>query len=623
MKIKKLNKYVWFIGLLLLSVTMSISGIGCNSGGGSGSNLAKKNISRIGGAASNNTGRSRIPAGTPGSGFSATCYDNGEIYVANQSSNSITVYSRTASGNVAPLRTISGTTTGLYRPGGITVDTVNNEIDIVNGSDNYYNNSITVYSRTASGNVAPLRTISGTTTGLNSPNGIAVDTVNNEIDVANHYGPVTVYARTASGNVMPLRIFYPGIFSYMKSFWGIAVDPVNNEIYITDNVNGMGIPYQTAIIVYPRTASGNVAPLRTISGTTTGLDWPWGIAVDTVNNQIDCSSAQSSASTGCMLAGAVDCNNGYYCLSGTMCAQSGGQTMCYTGFCAATCSDGSCCPSGYTCAPKGGCMPSSAVDCGNGYCCPSGATCAQSGGKTVCDSGTCGTTCSDGSCCPSGDTCASIGCIPTGAIDCSNGYYCPSGTTCGQAIFTSGQTKTVCNGGAGSVACSDGTYTYCPSGDTCAYAGGCIPSGTVDCNNGYYCSAGTTCSPTTNGQTVCNPVAPRYSCSGSSCVSDPNGSYTASNCNNACGGGGGGSTCSSDSDCSAFGTNCCSGRSNAFCESDHLCHCCEVLCGGVSGNCYCNPSCSSSSGCPTVGDVCWESACTFPLGGAPNNLTCQ
>ncbi|HMA29924.1 MAG TPA: hypothetical protein VKS23_08670, partial [Thermoanaerobaculia bacterium] len=65
-------------------------------------------------------------------------------------------------------------------------------------------NSIMVYARTANGNVAPLRTIAGAATGLNAPDGLAVDTVNNELVVANQGNSVTVYARTANGNVAPL-----------------------------------------------------------------------------------------------------------------------------------------------------------------------------------------------------------------------------------------------------------------------------------------------------------------------------------------------------------------------------------------------------------------------------------
>ena len=51
----------------------------------------------------------------------------------------------------------------LDEPIGLAVDTVNNEILVANI------NSIRVYSRDADGNVAPLRTISGASTGLMNP----------------------------------------------------------------------------------------------------------------------------------------------------------------------------------------------------------------------------------------------------------------------------------------------------------------------------------------------------------------------------------------------------------------------------------------------------------------------
>ncbi len=69
-----------------------------------------------------------------------------------------------------PVRTISGASTGLGTPTGIAVDTVNNEIFVTNSLFN----SITVFGRTVNGNITPVRTISGSSTGLSSPFGIAL-----------------------------------------------------------------------------------------------------------------------------------------------------------------------------------------------------------------------------------------------------------------------------------------------------------------------------------------------------------------------------------------------------------------------------------------------------------------
>jgi DNA-binding beta-propeller fold protein YncE len=95
---------------------------------------------------------------------------NNEIFVANNFNNSVTVYGGTASGNVAPIRIISGASTGINFPQGIAVDTMNNEIFVAN----IFNNSVTVYGRTANGDVAPTRSISGASTGLGRPTFLAV-----------------------------------------------------------------------------------------------------------------------------------------------------------------------------------------------------------------------------------------------------------------------------------------------------------------------------------------------------------------------------------------------------------------------------------------------------------------
>jgi hypothetical protein len=54
---------------------------------------------------------------------------------------------------------------------GVALDLTNNELFVANASPG---NTITVYSRTASGNTAPLRTLSGAATGLSNPIGIAL-----------------------------------------------------------------------------------------------------------------------------------------------------------------------------------------------------------------------------------------------------------------------------------------------------------------------------------------------------------------------------------------------------------------------------------------------------------------
>ena len=97
---------------------------------------------------------------------------NNEMVVTN---GQVQVYSRTANGNVAPLRTISGPATGLAEATRLALDLVNNSLAVTTG------NAVRVFARTANPGVAPLRTITGPATGLDVATGLAVDPVNNEL----------------------------------------------------------------------------------------------------------------------------------------------------------------------------------------------------------------------------------------------------------------------------------------------------------------------------------------------------------------------------------------------------------------------------------------------------------
>jgi subtilisin family serine protease len=175
----------------------------------------------------------------------------------------------------APVRLLAGGSTGLSAPSGVSVDTVNNEIGVANPAAN----SVTIYSRTANGNVKPLRSLSGPTTGLSGPTSIYVDTVNNEIGVTNSgNNSVTIYSRTANGDVAPRRTVQ-GPTTDLSVPDGIYVDTFHNEIGVANRGNN-------SVTIYSRTAVGDVAPLRTLTGPTTGLSNPFGIYVDTVNNEI-------------------------------------------------------------------------------------------------------------------------------------------------------------------------------------------------------------------------------------------------------------------------------------------------------------------------------------------------
>jgi hypothetical protein len=67
-------------------------------------------------------------------------------------------------------------------------------------------NAIAVYGTTATGSVAPLRTITGSATQLDAPIGIAIDPDGNIVVANDGHGDVLVFARDADGNAAPIRV---------------------------------------------------------------------------------------------------------------------------------------------------------------------------------------------------------------------------------------------------------------------------------------------------------------------------------------------------------------------------------------------------------------------------------
>ncbi|HEV8437536.1 MAG TPA: hypothetical protein VGT40_05530 [Methylomirabilota bacterium] len=199
-----------------------------------------------------------------------------ELFVTNEGDSVVRIYALNASGNAAPLRSLGGPLTGLSGPVAVAVDTVNDELVVTNGGSIY---SISVFARTASGNTPPLRTITGGATGLALPDGVAVDRIHNELVVANFFAnSITVFGRTASGNVPPLRTI-AGPTTGMAEPNGLALDLVHDEIAVSNLVTN-------SVTVFARTAIGNMAPLRTLVGGLTGINGPVGVVLDTLNDEL-------------------------------------------------------------------------------------------------------------------------------------------------------------------------------------------------------------------------------------------------------------------------------------------------------------------------------------------------
>lgn len=217
------------------------------------------------------------------SSYVSVCRAADEIFVANWANNTITVYPRTTTGDVAPVRSIK---TGLDHPHTLAIDPLHRELFVSNSVDESSLPAINVYDWGAEfpGSDTPKRTISGWLTGLTRPAGLAVDVVNQELFVANDLGSgasITVYPLAANGNVAPLRTLQ-GPLTALGGPLGMAVDFVHDELLVSN----YQVSYEGSVTVYSRTATGDSAPLRTIQGPHTGLNTPQGLALDLARDEI-------------------------------------------------------------------------------------------------------------------------------------------------------------------------------------------------------------------------------------------------------------------------------------------------------------------------------------------------
>jgi hypothetical protein len=216
-----------------------------------------------------------------------------EMFVASGGSASrISVFADGAAGDTAPIRTIEGSNTTLALPSLIVVDRVHDEILV----PDYLTATIDVFPLLASGNVAPSRVIKGPATGLLGPSALVLDLIHDEILVLCTgdftHGSILAFPRSAQGNVAPLRTIQ-GPNAGLVAAVGLAFDPVHDELFVTDEL-GVG---KSAIRTFPRSATGNVAPLRTISGAATGVNTPYGIVLDAEHDEILVADQSGAVST--------------------------------------------------------------------------------------------------------------------------------------------------------------------------------------------------------------------------------------------------------------------------------------------------------------------------------------
>jgi DNA-binding beta-propeller fold protein YncE len=129
-------------------------------------------------------------------------------------------------------------------------------------------NMFVVFKREAKKFDAPIRSVRGPKTQMADPHGIYFDETHNEVVVANH-------GNFRPGELITSYTAYDARESRQERAGGEVLD---------ENARGKFLP--SSVTIFDGDAHGDVAPLRVIQGPLSQIDWPMGVAVDEVNNEI-------------------------------------------------------------------------------------------------------------------------------------------------------------------------------------------------------------------------------------------------------------------------------------------------------------------------------------------------
>src|SRR5262249_180581 len=122
---------------------------------------------------------------------------------------------------------------------------------------------VMVFDRTATGNLAPKRELTGANTLMVNPFELIALPERNQLIAPDESPDILLFALDATGHVAPTRPI-TGATTLIADTEGFAYDPVADEIFVADATNG--------ILVFDRTSNGDVAPKRQISGNLTGFN---------------------------------------------------------------------------------------------------------------------------------------------------------------------------------------------------------------------------------------------------------------------------------------------------------------------------------------------------------------
>jgi hypothetical protein len=141
----------------------------------------------------------------------------------------------------------------------IQYDPVHDEIIVANR----FASAILTFRGSANGEEPPIREIVGLKTRIEGPDQIGYDDVHGEIYLPNGE-EMLVFPRTANGDVAPIREFH-GDFTVDA----VAIDSLHDVVAVTGT---LGTDRQRGILTFARKASGQVKPRSFIGGPSTGME---------------------------------------------------------------------------------------------------------------------------------------------------------------------------------------------------------------------------------------------------------------------------------------------------------------------------------------------------------------
>ena len=222
--------------------------------------------------------------GSGGSGGGGGTTTIGQLYVATPNGILRFSHAEASNGNVAPDTTV--TASQLVSPQHLFLDINNNRLYVASEGSN----SIVIFDNasTLSGATTPTRVINGNLTGLVSPIDVTVDTVLDQLYVAQGTS-ILVFAPASSvnGNAAPTRTINMGV-----TIGGIYVDPNNDQLYFTD-------PADQAVDRLDSASTQDTVGIvgAAIAGPDTQLSQPRGVFLDVSGRLIISNSANPTSIT--------------------------------------------------------------------------------------------------------------------------------------------------------------------------------------------------------------------------------------------------------------------------------------------------------------------------------------